>query len=76
MILELAIPLATGCMVIILVTVEIFLIMAVRALTKAIQKLNVETQDKFNILVDEISKKFKSLIDLAVAFNKVKEGKK
>ena len=54
----------------ILIIVEVFLIIAVRALTKSINKLNAETQDKFNILVDEISKKFKGLVDLAVTFGK------
>lgn len=57
----------------ILVLVEVLLIFAVRELTRSIKKLNTETQDKFNILVDEISRKFKGLVDLAVAFGKTKK---
>ncbi|MFA6462362.1 MAG: hypothetical protein WCV90_08940 [Candidatus Woesearchaeota archaeon] len=60
----------------ILVIVEIMLIIAVRDLTKSIKKLNAETQDKFNYLVEEITKKFKGLVDLAVAFGKTKEKRK
>jgi hypothetical protein len=59
----------------VLVIVDILLILAVRELTASIKKLNVQTQEKFNILVDEINKKFKSIIDVAsVAFlNKEKK---
>ena len=55
-----------------LMIVEIMLIISVRSLTKSIKKLNGEVTDKFNVLVDEINKKFKGIIDLAVAYNKVK----
>ena len=56
-----------------LMLVEIMLIISVRSLTKSIKKLNGEVTDKFNVLVDEINKKFKGIIDLAVAYNKVKK---
>jgi len=56
---------------VVLVIVELTLIWAVRDLTKSIKKLNGEVTDKFNVLVDEINKKFKGIIDLAVAYNKV-----
>lgn len=60
-----------------LMIVEIMLIVSVRQLTKSIKKLNDQTQEKFNVLVDEINKKFKSIIDVAsVALTKVKEKKK
>jgi hypothetical protein len=55
-----------------LMIVEIMLIVSVRQLTNSIKKLNGEVTDKFNVLVDEINKKFKGIIDLAVAYNKVK----
>lgn len=58
---------------VVLVIVELTLIWAVRDLTKSIKKLNGEVTDKFNVLVDEINKKFKGIIDLAVAYNKVKK---
>lgn len=56
---------------VVLVIVELTLIWAVRDLTKSIKKLNGEVTDKFNVLVDEINKKFKGIIDLAVAYQKV-----
>ena len=59
-----------------LMIVEIMLIVSVRDLTKSIKKLNMETQEKFTFLVDEINKKFKGIIDLAVAYGKTKEKKK
>ena len=58
-----------------LMIVEIMLIVSVRQLTNSIKKLNGEVTDKFNVLVDEINKKFKGIIDLAVAYNKVKVKK-
>jgi hypothetical protein len=58
-----------------LVVVDVMLIVSVRALTKSIKKLNGEVTDKFNVLVDEINKKFKGIIDLAVAYNKTQGGK-
>ena len=58
-----------------LMIVEIMLIISVRSLTKSIKKLNGEVTDKFNVLVDEINKKFKGIIDLAVAYSKVKVKK-
>ena len=60
----------------VLVVVEVMLIITIRELTKSIKKLNCETQEKFNILVDQISSKFKGLVDLAVTFGKSKEQKK
>jgi hypothetical protein len=59
-----------------LMIVEIMLIISVRDLTKSIKKLNMETQEKFTFLVDEINKKFKGIINLAVEFSKTKGGKK
>ena len=58
-----------------LVIVDVMLIVSVRQLTNSIKKLNNEVTGKFNILVDEINKKFKGIIDLAVAYNKVKVKK-
>jgi len=57
----------------VLVVVEVLLIISVRQLTKSLQNLNTSTQEKFNILVEEINKKFKGIIDLAVAYQKVKK---
>lgn len=59
-----------------LMIVEIMLIVSVRDLTKSIKKLNMETQEKFNVLVDEINKKFRGIINLAVEFSKTKGRKK
>lgn len=59
-----------------LMIVEIMLIISVRDLTKSIKKLNMETQEKFNVLVDEINKKFRGIINLAVEFSKTKGRKK
>jgi hypothetical protein len=58
-----------------LMIVEIMLIVSVRQLTNSIKKLNGEVTDKFNVLVDEINKKFKGIIDLAVAYSKVPREK-
>ena len=58
---------------VVLCIIELTLIFAVRDLTKSIKKLNGEVTDKFNVLVDEINKKFKGLIDLAVTFGKQKK---
>jgi hypothetical protein len=66
MITEWIFPITAG----VLIIVEIFLIMAVRDLTRSIKQLNVSTQEKFNILVDEISRKFKGLVDLAILMKK------
>jgi hypothetical protein len=60
----------------VLVIVDILLILAVRKLTASIKKLNVQTQEKFNILVNEINKKFKSIIDVACVAFLNKEKKK
>ena len=49
----------------VLIVVEVTLIWAVRDLTKSIKKLNAETQEKFTLVVDEINKKFKTIINTA-----------
>jgi len=67
--IELIFPLTAA----VLVVVEVYLIISVRRLTKSLDKLNNQTQEKFNLLVDEINKKFKGLINLAVEFSKTKK---
>jgi len=59
-----------------LMLVEIMLIVSVRDLTKSIKKLNLETQEKFTLLVDEINKKFKLIINSAYGLIKQNGGKK
>ena len=50
----------------VLIIVEIMLIVKIIALTKALQDLQTKMTEKFDILVEQISDKFRRLIDLAV----------
>ena len=50
----------------VLIIVEILLIVKIIALTKALQDLQTKMTEKFDILVEQISDKFRRLIDLAV----------
>ena len=57
----------------VLIIVEIMLIVKIIALTKALQDLQTKMTEKFDILVEQISDKFRRLIDLAVEFQQVKK---
>ena len=50
----------------VLIIVEILLIVKIIALTKALTDLQSKMTEKFDILVEQISDKFRRLIDLAV----------
>ena len=50
----------------VLIIVEIMLIVKIIALTKALKDLQMNMVQKFDILVEQISDKFRRLIDLAV----------
>ena len=50
----------------VLIIVEIMLIVKIIALTKALTDLQSKMTEKFDILVEQISDKFRRLIDLAV----------
>jgi competence protein ComGC len=58
---------------IVLAIVEVMLIISVRNLTKSIKKLNTETQTKFQLVVDEINSKFKTIINTAVGIMEKKK---
>ena len=57
----------------VLVFVEILLIIKIIALTKALKELQTNMTQKFDLLVEQISDKFRRLIDLAVEFQTTKE---
>jgi len=50
----------------VLIIVEIMLIVKIIALTKALKDFQMNMVQKFDILVEQISDKFRRLIDLAV----------
>ena len=57
----------------VLIIVEIMLIVKIIALTNALKDLQSKMTQKFDVLVEQISDKFRRLIDLAVEFQQVKK---